>query len=181
MANPLYFQLEVALTDDTIMVDPASHEDFYFDAGSRFDVEVIEPIEFVVDEGIGGDTWPTALLPQPLFRREFLDHLRQLGVSNLDDYAARIVEVSTGREQLEYRAVNIVGTIECADLALSTFNRFDDLYQFDRLVIDPIRAGGALMFRLAENTEIIVVSKVVAAKIDLSLFTDLVLIPLDSP
>jgi len=174
--NPLrFYRLNPLLDDDTIMVDIASHEDYFFTAGCRFEEPVPEPVEFAVDEGLGGTRWPTLLLPQPVFRADFVAELRRLGVANIDDYAARVVRASTAEVRLDYRAVNIVGAIACADLERSTFDRMDTLYQFERLVIDPGRTGGADFFRLAEDPEIIVVAASVAERIDRTAFPDLLL------
>lgn len=175
-----FFRLISVLDDDTLTVDLVSHEDFSFSAGVRFPEAFPTPVVFRVDAALGGTRLPTLFLPEPLFHADFLEHLRQAGVGNIDDYPARI-ELPDGKGLIEgYRAVNIIGTVACADLERSEYEAFEGMYFFDRLVIDPAKTRGATCFRVAQAHEFIVLAKPVAERLDLARFPDVGLVALES-
>jgi hypothetical protein len=83
-------------------------------------------------------------------------------VDNLVTYNAAITDPDDGRIHTNYKVVNIIGIVAAADMqnSLATPNPngppIIDV-DFDRLVIDDAKAGGYLMFRLAESTNGIIV------------------------
>ena len=175
-----YFRLATEVDDDVLTIDIASHEDLSFTAGVPFADPIDEPIRFRADMELGGSVLPTTFLPEPVFKSDFLQHLRELGVSNIDDYAA---EISTpgGKQTIEgYRAVNIVGAVACADLSHSEYEDFEGMFFFDRLVINPMKARSALCFRLAEAHEYILIHQRVAEGLDRKRFPDIVLTPIEA-
>ena len=181
MSSIKYFRLNSALNDDTVMVDIASHEEYYFTLGLMFEDKVPEPVEFVIDEDLSGNSWPTLMAAQPLIKINFLNHLKDLGVTNIHDYAARIVRESTIEVNLEYRAINIIGSVFCANLKKSQFTQLEGMYFFDRLVIDPNKVPtSSELFRLGEAAESIVISKNLADQIDLKRFSDILLSPIET-
>lgn len=98
----------------------------------------------------------------PLFTDALLAALRECGVSNLDAYHCAITDPDDGTVYTHYKAVNLVGLIAAADMARSNATVHPggppliDV-DFDGLVIDERKAGGNLMFRLAESTNAIIV------------------------
>ena len=90
-----------------------------------------------------------------------LTALAGAGVDNIDSYAATLLDQAGGRIDEEFRAINIVGRIACADLDASDCEVEDPQVpvgvDFNSLVIDEERAHGALLFRLHEACNGIVV------------------------
>lgn len=89
--------------------------------------------------------------------------LQAAGVDNIQYFDAVLNNPLTGEVRNDYEAFNIVGLVACVDAvrsqgmggAASTAGDAD----YHELVIDEARAGGALLFRLAENTSAIVVHR----------------------
>jgi hypothetical protein len=133
-----------------------------------------------------GRRWPNAGVPDPievdivpvdgysgqpselydgnmcLMSARLVDALLECGVDNLELYRAVLRNVETGKPY-DYRAVNIIGLVSAADLTHSSWERrhSDPMFDvnFDSIVIDERRAGGRLMFRLAENTGVILIDE----------------------
>ena len=178
----LYYRLNVQQDDDPIAIDIVSHDDYSFVTGMRFASPFPEPVVFEIDPEIDGTRVPTLFLPEPVFRADLLEALRRAGVTNIDDYAALIVTErdSTHEAVTGYRAVNIIGLVDCADRERSEFDEIEGMMMFDKLVIDASRAAGCDFFRVAEAEEYIVVSSPLAAKLDLGPFPDVVLEPIET-
>ena len=132
-------------------------------SGSRFDRTVPEPIRLEWDPEAEGPLKALYKPVIPLFRRDLLDAVRAAGVDNLDCYRAEILDTKTGRINHDYMAVNIIGVVAVADLEQSVYE--DPWGQglidmdFDSLVIDPKKAGGRKLFRLAECVSGIVIHR----------------------
>jgi hypothetical protein len=99
-----------------------------------------------------------------LMNDDLVQALESAGVDNLQKFPAVITDEVKGQRYTNYTAVNIVGTIRCADMAASERMDPDDdedliNVDFDSLVIDEKKAGGALLFRLAESVSAIVVHR----------------------
>lgn len=130
-------------------------------SGAPFDNPLSSPLEFSLDPR-GGD-YVTDFFPPPipLMSVRMLDGLAQAGVDNIIRYDA-VISTDDGQPLSEpFKAINIIGRIECADLDASDCEVDDPDdpvgVDFDSLVIDPERAGGALFFRLHEAVNGIVV------------------------
>lgn len=175
-----FFRLVAEDDEEALSIDIVSHEDYSFTLGERFADPFPQPVEFVADREIGGSRLPTLFFPEPVVRAEFLQALRRAGVTNCDDYDARIAGLHDGEWIAGYRAINIVGTVACADLQRSDYEAFEGMSFFDNLVIDEARARGADFFRLAEAHEYVVVSARIAKLLDLGEFPDVRLIPIES-
>jgi hypothetical protein len=138
-----------------------------WDLGTRHESRPREPLEFGLKplDPEASDEGPE--MPEyfkgrvPLFRDDLIAALHEAGVDNLEGYAAVIVDPDTGQRHTNYKAVNIIGSISAADMARSdaTVNPGGPVLDvnFNGLVVDDQKAGGALMFRLAENTGAILV------------------------
>lgn len=96
-----------------------------------------------------------------LMTRRLHESLREAGVDNIDVYDTVIRHPKTGYETRDYVAGNLIGLVAAADLGASNVvgGSADGLLDvdFESVKIDPARARGLLMFRLAENTSAIVV------------------------
>jgi hypothetical protein len=138
-------------------------------SGAAIDVPVPQPLEFEVetDEDDREPDKPGMLLEMyqygvVLMTERLVNALRESGVDNLQAFDALIRDPRANRVVTDYKVVNVVGVIAAADMAKST------LYEvpvgpplidvsFDSLVIDEKRAGGQLLFRLAESLSAIIV------------------------
>lgn len=178
MNNPSFFLLERELSDDSRRLDQVSHHEHSFIMGASLDSGFASPVVFQVDSECGGSDLPATFLPQPVFSEKFVEHLREIGVANVDVFPVRIDDERSASRIDGYVLVNILGIVSCADLSQSRFEEFDGLYDFDELVIDPERAKGLDLFRLAEAADYIVVSGRLADRIDVVRFTDIKLVPL---
>lgn len=119
------------------------------------------PLIFQLDPSRGGDLtdfFPPAI---PLMSMRMLAALGEAGVDNIESYQATLLDRLGKPIPEEYRAVNIIGRIACADLEASDCEVEDPDdpvgVDFNSLVIDEKRAKGALLFRLHEAANGIVV------------------------
>jgi hypothetical protein len=91
-----------------------------------------------------------------LLRDDLIAALRSGGVDNIECFDAIVREPDGSQTWDTYKVVNILGLVAAADMARSTATvhvggPIIDV-EFDELVLDEGRAGGALIFRLAEAT-----------------------------
>jgi hypothetical protein len=116
----------------------------------------------------------------PLMRDDLIARLKEAGVTNLDCYPALIRDARSGEVWANYKAVNIVGVISCANMKKSTWDRSGSEMidvDFDGLVIDETRTNGCLFFRLAECVTAVVVHENVRRYLDNGAFPTLRFIP----
>ncbi|HET9985775.1 MAG TPA: hypothetical protein VFQ38_19410 [Longimicrobiales bacterium] len=128
--------------------------------GQRIAVPLRTPIEVDLDTSEGDALVPMFNSGILLLREDMVAALREAGVDNLDVYDAIIHDRDTGVDHRNYKAVNIVGAVACADLGASQHVAHGEPVidvDFDGLVIDESKTGGALMFRLAESINGIIV------------------------
>jgi hypothetical protein len=131
--------------------------------GQSMSLELKEPLRFELWEYQPGRNGLSEIFLDtvPLFREDLLAALTGAGVDNLETCPAILEDPLKKRVLRNYRAVNIVGAIRCADLGRSQYHDMGGTgliaMGFRKLVIDEARTGGALMFRLAESPICIVV------------------------
>ena len=106
----------------------------------------------------------------PLMRDDLLKALSDAGVDNLETFRAVLRDPFSNKDLKNYKAVNIVGVVSAADADKSERMDGSDSemidVDFSSLVIDESRTGGALMFRLAEAVNAIVVHEKVKNAIE---------------
>jgi hypothetical protein len=106
------------------------------------------------------DFYPDATL----MSKRFVGALEAAGVDNLQTFPAEIKNNQTNEIIRDFVAFNIVGMVSAANTGASTGSPLADVQYFQNLVLDPKRAKGLLMFRLAESIlDIIVESKIADA------------------
>jgi hypothetical protein len=143
-------------------------EDVNWMLGSRFPDPLVTPIRITLDadRGIMLPMFNAQIL---LFRDDLLAAVRESGVDNLDTYDTELFNPLTNDRFTNYKAVNIIGVVSAADLAKSQFQAHGapvvDV-DFDSLAIDPAKANGLLMFRLAENVSGIAVHESVKRHVE---------------
>jgi hypothetical protein len=129
-------------------------------SGVRLNAVIPEPLEFQL--GPHGtdvtDFFPTAI---PLMSVRMLDMLAKAGVDNIESFEATLLDKNGKPAPEEFRAVNIIGRVSCADLDASDCECDDPDdpvgVDFDSLVIDEERADGHIFFRLHEAVNGVVV------------------------
>jgi hypothetical protein len=109
-------------------------------------------------------------VPVPVMSRRMMKILQDVGVSNIDFYDAAITDQQTGAEYVTHVAYNLIGAIAAADLKTTRFwpgnsSRLIDA-DIESLGIDNAKVGGALMFRLAESVNGIVVHESIKRAIE---------------
>lgn len=148
--------------------------------GERFKVPPPAPLRprlRMRSKSVVAELWKA---PLPLMSGRLHRILLDCGVSNLDVYPAVLVDPKSGREYEDYVAFNIIGAIAAANLSESIYSAPDGpmlSVDFDSLVIDTEKARGALMFRLAESVNGIVVHDSVRSAIEASEILTLTFIP----
>ncbi|WP_147441763.1 imm11 family protein [Corallococcus exercitus] len=131
--------------------------------GVRFDKPSPEPIPLKLrgtdEEGwVLGELW---LTPITVMSKRLHDVLLRAGVDNLDAYAVELTDPEDGTVYRDFVAFNLVGKVAAADAARTRFapgvkERMGSA-DIDSLAVDLDMARGALMFRLAESVNAIVV------------------------
>ena len=121
----------------------------------------------------------------PLWRDDFIQAVRDCGVSNFETFDVKIINptnaaliqelvaegvsyldnsyVDAGGVFTNYKAVNILGLIAAADMDESVATVHDGIplidVDFDELVVDETKTLGVKLFRLAESTNAILVDE----------------------
>lgn len=141
--------------DFGVVADPIPRPGL-FRLGRIIDEAMPEPLVFPVSntdadppkamEGISVPAWSGALLRC----------LQSAGADNLQVFPAILRNAALSRDWNDYFAVNVVGLVGCMSKT-SKFTHIADrpsgppLLKVHKLVIDPRRASGAELFRLAES------------------------------
>jgi len=130
------------------------------------DNTIQEPLEHIIEAEHEGEMRPFfKALSAPLMSESMISVLKSSGVDNLQVFDAVVKVDQTGEVIQSYKAVNIVGLIEVADLGESEYevSPLDEspMYStsFESLVVDEEKANGALFFRMAESVDTILVHK----------------------
>ena len=129
--------------------------------GRRFSVPPPEPIEFEMMATHNDRLLEFRKSSPPLMSSRLLTAFRKSGVDNVDVYRTVITHPTTGFQTTDYFAVNIIGLVAAADMDNSNLLGGNEEglldVDFEGVRIDPGKAAGLLMFRLAESTNGIVV------------------------
>ena len=139
----------------------------FWTTGRRFSEEIAEPLEIILEplsddydpddpDSEEGPDMPDCFLDEiPLLTNALIEALARGGVDNLDTYDAVLIDPETDERHDSYKAVNIIGLIAAADMDASnaTVHPGGPVIDvdFDGLVVDESKAGGQLLFRLAES------------------------------
>jgi hypothetical protein len=156
-----------------ITVEPKlPHGSHNWRTGHMVKFEITEALIYEIHPDHEGNLLPYYNeLSHPLMADDLINVLQNNGVNNLETFPAIIREVRTGKEHTNYKAVNIIGLVSAADGASETADLGlggDGLYDtwFKSLVIDEDKAGGYLLFRMAEKVSTILIHKKVKEAIE---------------
>jgi hypothetical protein len=139
--------------------------------GRPLAVPVSEPLIYTLDKDYPG--LPKAMYYEeivPAMRDDVVDALKTAGVDNIEYFRAILRNPLTNSEETNYKAFNIVGVVAAADMGSSelmgTSNSTMRDVDFHSLTLDEDKAGGLLLFRLAEALNAIVVHEKVRRSIE---------------
>jgi hypothetical protein len=150
-------------------------------SGTRFAQPPPQPIRVEVQPEYPGLIPELNDEPLPFMTKRMLAALHSAGVTNLDTYQVVIYDPTNNTTYENYVAFNVIGTIAAADLNQSSYDttlpeRMISM-DFDSVVIDEQATRGALMFRLAESVNAIVVHEKVKQHLEASGIDTLTFIP----
>jgi hypothetical protein len=180
----MYYRLSSDLAGANVFVRETSHEFTSLTDGVVLPADTPVPFEFEMEvdrDAAGARAEPRmdAFFPNvSLMHRSLVEAMAAAGADNLQTFPAVVLDGESGRRYEDYVVANVVGLVSCADMEASESEPLADLHFFHDLVIDPRRAAGRAVFRLAESTIDVIVQERVAAALDRRAFTGLVLEPL---
>jgi hypothetical protein len=119
------------------------------------------------------DWYPSAYLISKRLARA----LQAAGVNNLQLFDSRLKHQRTKKNVPGYVTINVIGRIACAVPEANASMPLATKKYFTKLVIDPTRANGQLMFRLKESPLLILLHESVVKRIDTKDYVGLVLKP----
>ncbi len=178
----MFFMLECFSPDeaDHAQFTLAEDDELSWMSGRRFTEPPQCPVRLTIELGEGGVLPEFTDVPLPLMTPKLAAAFERAGVSNIDYYPAEIHDIETGEVYRHLLAFNLIGAIAVADLAKSKYEAPDGTLisvDFDSLVIDEKKTRGALMFRLAESVNGIVVHESVKNAIEAAGIDTLTFIP----
>jgi hypothetical protein len=129
-------------------------------SGKRFITPPVEPIKIEIEQGESGMILEYYNVMIAIMSRRLAKALADAGISNIDFYETEIYDHETRETYHDHLAFNLIGTIAAADLSKSIYEAPDGpviSVDFDSVSIDEKKTRGALMFRLAEAVNGVVV------------------------
>jgi uncharacterized protein DUF1629 len=117
------------------------------------------PIEVELNPDFGTELLDSYHEFIPVWSDRLIALLRGTGVDTFDTYDAIIRDPRSGLVASDYRAVNVLGLVDCVDMARSTFDPRSEMgaREFTKLVIDPSKARDLKMFRLMEDPTLLII------------------------
>lgn len=178
----MFFMLECFSPDDAdhAQFSLPEDDDLSWMSGQRFTEPPRLPVNVSIEMGEGGVLPEFTDVPLPLMTRRLAAIFEKAGVSNIDYYETEIRNFETGEIYHDLLAFNLIGIISAANLNNSQYSTPDGVLisvDFDSLVIDENKTRGALMFRLAESVNGIVVHESVKNAIEAAGIDTLTFIP----
>lgn len=132
-------------------------------SGMPITITIREPIECILDADESGPDMPDFFGHGfPLFSEKLYDSIRRVGCDNFQVYDVVLKHPLADSIYTNYKALNIIGLIECVDRSQSKLipgYEMMGIMEFDKVIIDKNKAKGLDFFRLAENHSYIIVSE----------------------
>ncbi|MFV9615436.1 MAG: imm11 family protein [Gammaproteobacteria bacterium] len=168
----MYYQMDWRVEEKDTELDLADLDvipdtDVPWTMGIYWDEPVDQPIELEIDTE-SGSTMPDAFfIGIPLFSERLLNILTSVGVDNIQTYDVVVTDSRNSKTYNNYKAVNIVGLLSCANLEKSRYIKGSGppLMFFEHLVINQDMINDFSMFRLGEAAGTILVSEKIALNI----------------
>jgi Immunity protein family (Imm11) len=141
------------------LADPSFNDSWVF--GQRFTAAPPNPVRASILAGYEHADVLDYFGTPPIMSERFYQALTGAGVDNLDVYEAQLVSADASVRLQGYKAFNVLGLVRAADLERTKFapdsrSRLIDA-SMDSLAIDPAKARGLLLFRLAEYSGAVIV------------------------
>jgi hypothetical protein len=142
------------------LIDQVSHWDVNLFSGARLPATFKVPVEFSIDTDSEGRRMPTLfMVPAFVATRAFHEALLAAGVDNVEAYPAVITDPASGARTTDYVFLNVVGRVQCADLAGSETQEIGHgVTLIDRLAVKGDQLPEAHIFRLQEDELTVVIS-----------------------
>lgn len=129
-------------------------------SGGVITEQVEKPFPFVTKAEAGDDLPDFWDAGAPAMSKRFVELLEGAGVDNLQTFPAIVESKTDGTVWEGFYLVNILGRIKCADFGRSVYSElFPGSFEFEELAIDAEKAKGALLFRLQESPDVILMHK----------------------
>jgi hypothetical protein len=112
-------------------------------SGAPHRVAIPVPIEVELNPEFGTELIDAYRVRIPIWSDRLIEAVRRAAADNFELYDAVIRDPRTGLETTAYRAVNIIGRIDCSDMQQSEYDSRSEARarEFTRLVIDPKKAN----------------------------------------
>jgi len=139
--------------------------DLRFDRGTAI-TKNVPLIDIVRDEDAQGRLTDNLIAPGVrglTFSSRLRTVLANVGVDNIDYYPCRVISNDGTAPNENYQVANLIGRVACVDLTASDVEMDPDdpgaIEYVNSLTLDETAIGGALMFRLKEHAQVIVVDE----------------------
>jgi hypothetical protein len=180
----MYFELTWKVTppDPTLAnTEKCDSTDVPWSMGVNYTGTVKQPIVCWLNPKRGRKLRDAFLIDIPLFSDRLITALRAAGVTNLQSFDAE-VRTPEGEILSNYKAVNIVGAVMCADMNKSQYvrNPGSAFIEFTHLVLDKNKVRDSDLFRLGERPGRIMLSERIAKAIDAINPVGIALTPIES-
>ncbi|NTX02355.1 imm11 family protein [Myxococcus sp. CA040A] len=128
-------------------------------SGARHPKAIATPIQVQLNPRFGTELLDSYHESIPVWSDRLIEVLRAAGVDNLDVYDAVIHDPRTGLTTSAFKAVNVLGSVDCADMEQSEYDPRAErgAREFIKLVIDPTKTMGLKMFRLHERPTLLLI------------------------
>jgi hypothetical protein len=161
-----YFVRQDVFNDDLNIIEIVGHTDVtgdhYWTSGTK--IEGAIPKETLLLDAAYGTELPDFFdTTIPVASQRLIELLRGAGVDNFDAYPVLLKRQDTGEEFDGYAAINVLGSVDAVDSALSVHRlRFGEPDFTGSIVIDEKKTRGLEFFRLLHGPDFIVASDRVA-------------------
>ncbi len=155
----MYYSIEAdPFNERGIIGDPKFPNDISFMRGAFINWQPDAPLLFrsnCDDDNLPREYMGRASLP--VWSKALLNEFRLAGVDNIQAFPAVVEDIDGNIKWKDYFAINVIGKVSAADLSESEYIEIGErpgglpFAGFQNIVIDPEKARGFLLFRLAEN------------------------------
>jgi len=139
-------------------------------SGKPIAIDVPDPLVFVLDPERPGQLKAMYSNKIPVMRDDLVEAIQSAGVDNLELFPAVVRDTVNKVDHKDYKAFNVVGVIACADMDATEMMGISDSTMIDAdiesLVVDESKTGGALLLRLAEAVNAIIVHESVMEAVE---------------
>ncbi|WP_016755334.1 imm11 family protein [Leptospira santarosai] len=130
-------------------------------SGARHSKTIPVPIEVELNPKFGTKLLDSYHEYIPIWSDHLIHVLQNYGANNLDVYEAIINDSRTGLKIADYKAVNVIGRLDCVDMQRSEYDERSErgAREFRKLMVDPKKTMGLKIFRLDERPTVLVIDE----------------------